>query len=124
MSSILHTSVYLSTWLWVSMSLGCMIHSSSNSSAASISTSMVVVLPAVLCYGVAMLLETSMHPYDILEAEPELVSGYYVDYGGVVFMLIYLGEGVSIHNQLHLLSHDTNYCILHPSLCMHATWLG
>ena len=89
------------------MSLGCMIHSSSNSSAASISTSMVVALPAVLCYGVAMLLETSMHPYDILEAEPELVSGYYVDYGGVVFMLIYLGEGVSIHRQLHLLSHDT-----------------
>merc|ERR1712137_1273816 len=37
-----------------------------------------------------------MHPYDVLEAEPEVVSGYYVDYGGVVFMLIYLAEGVSI----------------------------
>ena len=39
-------------------------------------------------------LETSLHPYDVLEAEPEVVSGYYVDYGGVVFMLLYLTEGV------------------------------
>ena len=37
-----------------------------------------------------------MHPYDVLEAEPEVVSGYYVDYGGVVFMVIYLAEGVVI----------------------------
>ena len=55
-----------------------------------------VMLPSMLSYGIASLLESSMHPYDVLEAEPEVVSGYYVDYGGVVFMLIYLAEGVSI----------------------------
>ena len=43
-----------------------------------------------------LLLECSLHPYDVLEAEPEVVSGYYVDYGGHVFMLIYLAEGVMI----------------------------
>jgi len=42
------------------------------------------------------MVESSVHPYDVLEAEPELVSGYYVDYGGVAFMVIYLGEGISL----------------------------
>ena len=46
-------------------------------------------------------LETSLHPYDVLEAEPEVVSGYYVDYGGVVFMLLYLTEGVVLHPLHH-----------------------
>jgi NADH:ubiquinone oxidoreductase subunit H len=45
-------------------------------------------------YVAVALLETSVHPYDVLECEPELVSGYYVDYGGVAFMVIYLAEGI------------------------------
>jgi len=53
-------------------------------------------VPLVLCYAVACMVESSVHPYDVLEAEPELVSGYYVDYGGVAFMVIYLGEGISL----------------------------
>ena len=62
------------------------------------STSSVVAVTVVSCgvYGVVSLIETSIHPYDILEAEPEVVSGYYVDYGGYVFMLIYLAEGIAI----------------------------
>jgi NADH:ubiquinone oxidoreductase subunit H len=48
-------------------------------------------------YLLVVCLETSIHPYDVLEAEPEVVSGYYVDYGGVVFMLLYLTEGVILH---------------------------
>ena len=43
-----------------------------------------------------MLVECSLHPYDVLESEPEIVSGYYVDYGAVVFMVIYLGEGIAL----------------------------
>ena len=52
-------------------------------------------------YVVAVMVETSCHPYDVLEAEPEVVSGYYVDCGGYVFMLVYLGEGVVIHHHMH-----------------------
>ena len=49
------------------------------------------------------MVESSVHPYDVLEAEPEIVSGYYVDYGGVAFMVIYLGEGIALpdHEQPH-----------------------
>ena len=47
------------------------------------------------------MVESSVHPYDVLEAEPEIVSGYYVDYGGVAFMVIYLGEGIALPDHEH-----------------------
>jgi len=53
-------------------------------------------VPMLICYGIGVLMETSVHPFDVLEAEPELVSGYYVDYGAIAFMVIYLGEGVTL----------------------------
>ena len=56
-------------------------------------TLLVCILPA-LVYAVACFMEGSIHPYDVLEAEPEVVSGYYQDHGGISFMLIYLGEGM------------------------------
>ena len=65
-----------------------------NSSTLSVS---VVCIPLATVYCMVVLMEGSIHPYDVLEAEPEVVSGYYVDYGGYVFMLVYLGEGVVIH---------------------------
>jgi len=60
------------------------------------SSGMVLVcMPLVVTYIMAAMMESSIHPYDILECEPEIVSGYYVDYGGVSFMVIYLGEGIA-----------------------------
>ena len=53
-------------------------------------------VPLVVAYGIVCMVESSVHPYDVLEAEPEIVSGYYVDYGGVAFMVIYLGEGIAL----------------------------
>ncbi len=55
-----------------------------------------LMVPMMVCYGIGVLIESSIHPFDVLEAEPEIVSGYYVDYGSIAFMVIYLGEGVSI----------------------------
>ena len=55
-----------------------------------------VLCPAVATYAVGCMLEASWHPYDVLECEPEVVCGWYVDYGGVSFMLVYLAEGIAM----------------------------
>lgn len=41
---------------------------------------------------IAFLLETNRSPFDLAEAESELVAGYTVEYGGFYFALYYLGE--------------------------------
>ena len=40
--------------------------------------------------------ETSRHPFDLPEAEPELVSGYNVEYAAIRFALFFLSEYLSV----------------------------
>jgi len=40
--------------------------------------------------------ETNRHPFDLPEAESELVSGYNVEYASTGFVLYFLGEYGSI----------------------------
>jgi NADH-quinone oxidoreductase subunit H len=42
--------------------------------------------------AITFLLETNRSPFDLSEAESELVAGYTVEYGGFFFGLFYLGE--------------------------------
>ena len=41
---------------------------------------------------IVFLLETSRAPFDLAEAETELVAGYFVEFGGFYFGVYYLGE--------------------------------
>ena len=48
--------------------------------------------PMFLIFCVSMLAETNRHPFDLPEAEAELVSGYNVEYSSMTFALFFLGE--------------------------------
>lgn len=49
-------------------------------------------LPMFMIFYVVMLAETNRHPFDLPEAEAELVSGYNVEYSAMTFALFFLGE--------------------------------
>ena len=48
--------------------------------------------PMFLIFFVSALAETNRHPFDLPEAEAELVSGYNVEYSAMGFALFFLGE--------------------------------
>lgn len=48
--------------------------------------------PLFFMFLVSMLAETNRHPFDLPEAEAELVSGYNVEYSAMTFALFFLGE--------------------------------
>jgi NADH-quinone oxidoreductase subunit H len=49
-------------------------------------------LPLAVIFFVSALAETNRHPFDLPEAEAELVSGYNVEYSAMTFALFFLGE--------------------------------
>jgi NADH-quinone oxidoreductase subunit H len=53
---------------------------------------LVPLLPMFLMFFVSALAETNRHPFDLPEAEAELVSGYNVEYSAMGFALFFLGE--------------------------------
>ena len=52
--------------------------------------------PMFIIFFVSTLAETNRHPFDLPEAESELVAGYQVEYSAMAFGLLFVGEYVNI----------------------------
>ncbi len=51
-----------------------------------------ILFPMAIIFFVSALAETNRHPFDLPEAEGELVAGYNVEYSSMAFALFFLGE--------------------------------
>jgi NADH-quinone oxidoreductase subunit H len=53
-------------------------------------------LPMLVVFFVSALAETNRPPFDLVEAESELVAGFMVEYGSTPYMMFMLGEYVAV----------------------------
>jgi len=52
----------------------------------------VPLLPLFVAFFISMLAETNRTPFDLPEAEAEIVIGYNVEYSSITFAMFFLGE--------------------------------
>lgn len=69
---------------------------------------LVPLFPMFILFLISALAETNRHPFDLPEAEAELVSGYNVEYSAMTFALFFLGE----YSNMLLMSSFTSILFL------------
>ncbi len=55
-----------------------------------------ILFPMFIIFFISALAETNRPPFDLVEAESELVAGHMVEYSSTLYMLFFLGEYVAI----------------------------
>jgi NADH-quinone oxidoreductase subunit H len=63
-----------------------------------------ILFPMLPIFFVSALAETNRPPFDLVEAESELVAGFFVEYSATPFLLFFLGEYMSVMLMCAMLS--------------------